>query len=176
MAWQKLKSKEVYRNRYMWVTEDEVLTDHSDQVTYGIVHKEPAVLIIPWDGEKTTLIGQYRYPVDFFSWEWPAGHYEHDNVESAARAELEEEAGLVAGKLEKLGEYFIAPGHLTQVCHIYLATDLSQGQRQLEASEKGMQLKEATLDEVNQLIRVGEIKDGLTIVALKFLELYQATH
>jgi 8-oxo-dGTP pyrophosphatase MutT (NUDIX family) len=172
MSWQKLASREVYQNRYLTVTEDRVLTDHGDEVTYGIIHKEPAVLIIPWDGARTTLIGQYRYAVDYFSWEWPAGHYEHDSLEQAVRAELEEEAGLLAGKLEEIGNFHIAPGHLTQVCHTFLATDLKEGKRQLETSEKGMKLKKLTLSEMKEMIRAGEIKDGLTITSLALLELY----
>jgi len=103
MTWKTLSSKKIYQNRYMTVTEDELLTDHGDKVTFGIVHKNPAILIIPWDGGKLTLVGQYRHVVDLFSWEFPAGHYEHASVEAAARAELEEEAGLLANQLTPLG-------------------------------------------------------------------------
>jgi len=172
MIWKTFSRREVYRNRYMTVTQDEVMTGFGDRLTFGIVHKEPGVIIIPWDGKHTTLVGQYRYAVNTFSWEWPAGHFEHHSIEDTARTELSEETGLVAGKLTKLGEYFVAPGHMTQICHIYLATDLSQGQRHLEPAEKGMQLKSVTILKVKAMIRTGEIKDGLTIVALKFLELH----
>lgn len=176
MSWQKLGSKTVYQNRFMTVTEDTLETDHGDQVTFGIVHKEAAVLIIPWDGEHTTLIGQYRFAVDSFSWEWPAGHYEHNSVEETARAELEEEAGLVAGKLEKIGTFHIAPGHLTKVCHVFLATDLTAGKQELETAEKGMQTKRLTLEELKDMIRAGELKDGLTLSALQLFELYLSDH
>jgi len=172
VPWQKKSSRVVYHNRYMDVTEEELITDLGDPVTYGIVHKKPAVLIIPWDKEKTTLIGQYRYPVDFFSWEWPAGHYEHSSVEDTARAELEEEAGIKAGKLTEIGTFHIAPGHLTQVCHVFLATELSKGQQELETAEKGMQSKTVTLAEMRAMIKAGEIKDGLTLSALQFFQLH----
>jgi len=99
MTWQKISSVEKYKNRYMTVTEDDLITDHGDKVTFGVVHKQPAVMIIPWDGDKFTLISQYRYPIDSLSWEFPAGHMEHEDIEAAAKAELEEEAGLAAGKL-----------------------------------------------------------------------------
>lgn len=174
MTWQKLSSEIKYQNRFMTVTEDAVVNDYGDHLTFGVVHKEPAVMIIPWDGKKFTLIRQYRYPVDFESWEFPAGHYEHSSVEEAARAELEEEAGLKAGQMTKLGEYHIAPGHNTQVCHIYLATELTGGTRHLENAEKGMQIGEFSLTELNNFILEGKIKDGLTIVALKFFELKSA--
>ena len=173
MTWQKLSSNQIYENRFMTVTQDELITDQGDKITFGVVHKIPGASIIPWDGESFTLVGQYRYPVDFFSWEFPAGHFEHANMESTARAELEEEAGLVAGKIEKIGEFHIAPGHHTQVIHFFLATDLSVGKQNLETAEKGMQIKQVTHEELNHLIASGEVKDSLTIAALKFFELHQ---
>lgn len=176
MVWQKLKSTLKYQNRYMTVTEDELLTDHGDKVTFGIVHKDPAVMIIPWDGEKFILVGQYRYSVDLFSWEFPAGHMEHASIETAAKAELEEEAGVKANKLVKIGQFAIGPGLFTQICHTYLATGLSPGKQHLEPAEKGMQLKSVTLEQINQMILDGDITDGLTISSLKLFELYLQTH
>lgn len=175
MAWQKLSSQQVYQNRYMTVTEDELKTDHGDKITYGIVHKEPAVWIIPYDGGKVLLIGQYRYPVDYFSWEFPAGHAEKNSPAIAAAHELEEETGLIAKDLTELGTFHIAPGHLTQIAHVYLATQFEQGVRELEPSEKGMQQKWVTLKELNSLIADGTIKDGPTITSLKIFELYLST-
>jgi len=175
MIWQKLSSKIYYKNRYMTVTEDELITDHGDQVTFGVVHKIPGVCIIPWDGQNFTIVGQYRYPVDLFSWEFPAGHFEHKNMEGTARAELEEEAGLVADKIKKIGEFHLAPGHHTQIIHFFLATGLSAVKQNLEIAEKGMQIKKVTPKALNQMIINGDVKDSLTIAALKFFELHLAT-
>lgn len=158
----------------MTVTEDELVTDHGDKVTFGIVHKEPAVMIIPWHGNKCTLVGQYRYPVDSFSWEFPAGHMEHTSIEEAARVELEEETGLKANSLIKLGEFAVGPGHLTQICHTYLATGLTAGAQNLEPAEKGMKVKNVTLSKLNEMISRGEVIDGLTLSSLKLFELYLA--
>lgn len=172
MVWQKLSSKQVYQNRYMKVTEDELATDHGDQVIFGVVHKEPAVMIIPWDGERVTLIGQYRYPVDLWSWEFPAGHMEHDSLDQAARTEMEEETGFKAKELTKIGEFAIAPGHNTQICHTYLATGLTRGHQHLEPAEKGIQVKTVTLAELDMMIINHQITDGLTLASLKLFELY----
>jgi len=156
----------------MEVTEDELLTSRGDKITFGIVHKQPAILIIPWDGEHLTMVRQYRYAVDFESWELPAGHMEHDSLLSAAEAELKEETGIKANKFKELGTFHIAPGHLTQVCHVYLATDLVEGKQNLEKAEFGMEIGKFTLTKLNQMIVDGEIKDGLTITSVKLFELY----
>lgn len=169
MDWKTLSSRVVYANRFMTVTEDEVVTAHGDRVTYGIVHKRPGVSVIPFDGEKYYLIRQYRLPVDYRGWEFPAGHVEDGDIEGSARMELEEEAGLCAGKLLKIGSYYEAPGHLDQEIHIYLATGLSPGVQNLEPAEKGLEIGQFTLEEIEDMMRKGEIKDGLTIGAYSFL-------
>lgn len=174
MTWKKRSSDTKYFNRYMIVTEDIVVNDHGDQITYGVVRKEPVVMIVPWDGDRVTLICQYRYPIDQLSWEFPAGHMEHNNLEAAAKAELEEESGLLANKLTKIGVFAIAPGHNTQICHTYLATGLSAGTQNLEVAEKGMKVKSVTLEELDAMIRNHEIVDGLTLTSLKLFELYLA--
>lgn len=176
MPWQKISSVEKYKNRYMTVSEDQLLTDSGDKVTFGIVHKEPAVYIIPWDGESVTLVGQYRYPVDYFSWEFPAGHMEHKSIEEAALVELKEETGLSARKILEIGKFFVAPGHNTQIAHVFLATSLTSGKQQLETAEKGMKVKRITLEKLNLMVQSGEIKDGPTITSLKLFELYLVKH
>lgn len=176
MSWKQLSSSIKYQNRYMTVTEDKVVTEQGDELTFGIVHKDPAVWIIPWDGTHLTIIGQYRYAVDYFSWEFPAGHAEQHSPETAAALELKEEAGITAKKLELIGNFFIGPGQLTQVGYVYLATDLARGNRKLEAAEKGMVSKEVVLSEFEQMISDGIIKDGPTITAYTFFKQYLETH
>ncbi len=176
MTWQQLSSTIKYQNRYMTVTEDEVVTDHGDKLTFGVVHKEPAVWIIPWDGVHLTIIGQYRYAVDYFSWELPAGHAEENSPEIAAALELKEETGITAKKISLIGKFFLGPGHHTQVCYVYLATGLTTGERKLETAEKDMLVKQVTLPEVEQMISDGTIQDGPTITAYTYFKQYIATH
>lgn len=172
MSWKKQSSKTMYRNRYMSVVEEELLTDHGDKLTFGIVRKAPAVWIIAYQADQILLVKQYRYPVDYDSWELPAGHMEHDNVESAAIAELAEETGYTASNLEQIGTFYPAPGHLDQVGHVFVATSLIQGEQKLETAEIGMQVNWFTLKEINQMIKSGVIKDGPTITAFKLFELH----
>ena len=162
----------------MTITEDVLVTPKGDKVTYGIVHKEPFAIIIPWENSKILLVGQHRPAVDYFSWEFPMGHYEnvHASVLGAAKAELREETGLLADNLLLIGDFYLGAGHHTQRGYIYVATGLTQGEQELEASEQGMQTKWVTLQELQALIQNGTIKDGPTISALKFFELYLTSH
>jgi 8-oxo-dGTP pyrophosphatase MutT (NUDIX family) len=165
MAWKQLSSKSVYKNKWMEITEEQVVTDFDKQLTYGIVRKKPAVLLIPWDGTHLYLVGQYRYPVDEYSWEFAQGHFEHDSIVATAKTELLEETGLTAGQLKEIATFNLAPGHHTQKYFVFLATELVAGQSQPEAAELGIKLKKVTLAELQDMIAKNFIKDSPTITA-----------
>lgn len=172
MTWKKINSKKVYENRYMKVYEEDLLTDYGDKVTYGVIRKEPFVVVIPWDGEKVLLVGQYRHAVDYFSWEFPMGHAENLGIIEAALAELQQETGLIASKMEEIGSFYPAPSPMDQIGHLFVVTEYTVGEKDLEPSEKGMQEKWVTLAELKSMIKDGTIKDGPTITSLKLFELY----
>lgn len=171
MAWKQLQSKTVYESRWMKVREDEVETEAGLRLTYGVVEKKAYPLVVPWDGEKFTLVGQYRYPIDYFSWEFPQGHFEHTNIEETVRTELREETGLSAKEITCIGSFALAPGHHTQICSVYLATGLTQGSPEREESEADMQVKLVTLSELEKMIIEGVIKDGPTIAAVGIMKM-----
>ncbi len=154
----------------MEVTEDKIETPRGRKMTFGVIHKKPFALIIPWDGKHFTLVGQYRYPIDSFTWEFPQGHYEHASIEVTAQKELREETGLEAKKLIKIGEFYLASAHHTQKCHIFFATELIAKKPQREESEEDMQMKKVTLDNFENMIIEGQIKDGPTLAAFTILK------
>lgn len=171
--WQQLSSKELFRNRWLWLTEDEVLMANGQQANYVVVHKQPFALIVPWDGERFTIVGQYRYQPNSYSWEFPQGHFEHNSIEETARRELKEETGITAQEIRPLGTFLIAPGAIDQTCHAYVATGITHGDHEREATEDGMKIKHVTLEELKKMIRDGEIKDGVSITALYlFMNMY----
>lgn len=166
MKWKKISSKSVYKNNWIELVEDIVQTDKGKKLLFGVVHKKPFALIIPWDGKKLTLIGQYRYSVGSFSWEFPQGHFQKNSIIATAKEELEEETGLRAKKIKKIGQINLAPGlPCTQKCCIFIATDLTEGKQNLEESELGMKIKKATVKEFVELIRKRRINDGPTIAS-----------
>lgn len=172
MAWQKLSTKEVYKNRYMTVTEEELMTDLGDKVVYGIVRKEPFSVVIPWDGERFLLVGQYRPSAEYFSWEFPMGHVEADSPLVAAGRELQEETGLIARDCLEIATFYPAIGTMDQLGYIFLVSKWEIGKKNLDISEKDMQMKWVTRKELDSMILAGTIKDGPTITALKFFELH----
>lgn len=171
MSWQQLSSEEKYKNPWITITEDKVETDSGKVLTWGVVHQKDSGFVIPWDGERFVVVGLYRYPTDIFSWEFPAGGAEDDqNMEDVAKREFEEETGIVAGSMERLGKFCTQNGISSQWSHVFLATNLSNtGTRHLDEGEEGMQLKRVTYAELCTMMNKGEFVDGQGLAAFAYL-------
>lgn len=166
---ERLGSREVYANRWMRVREDDVRFAGGATGIYGVVEKPDFALIVPWDGEAFWLVEQYRYPVGGRYWEFPQGswddRHEERTPEDLARAELEEETGLRAGRLTRLGHLFEAYGYSNQGFHVFLAEDLTAGDRRPNASERDMKVGRFTEDELVELVAEGRLKDAPSLAA-----------
>ena len=127
----KLSRRTVYKNRWMKVHEDAVGFPDGSEGIYGVVDKEDFALIVPRHGEgRYQLVQQYRYPVGGRFWEFPQGSWETrpgSNPEEVALGELEEETGLRASSLVRLGHLYEAYGYSNQGFHVFLATGLREG-------------------------------------------------
>jgi ADP-ribose pyrophosphatase len=123
-----------------------------------------ALAVLP-DG-RIVLVRQYRYAVDAYVWELPAGRRDPDETpEAGARRELEEEVGLRAGALEPISTFWTTPGFCDEVMHLYRATELEPVPARPEADER-IEQRSFTLDEALAMVRSGEIREGKTLVAL----------
>lgn len=172
MTWKTISTTLKYQNRYMRVMEEVFKTPSHETVTYGIVRKEPFCIIVPFDGTRVLLVGQYRPQIDYLSWEFPMGHAETDTPLIAAKRELQEETGLQAEELTEIGRFYPAPGTMDQLGIIFVARQWIVGETSREPSEREMQQKWVTLAELESLISDGTIKDGPTIIALHYFQSY----
>ena len=166
--WKKLSEKMVYENNWIEVHHHEVLNPSNNKGIYGKVHfKNIAIGIIPVDLENYTwLIGQYRYPLDQYSWEIPegGGPLHIAPVESAKR-ELLEETGIEALSWEKIQTIHTSNSVSDEYGIIYLARKLSFTQSQPEETEQ-LQLKKLKLKDAYKMILDGEITDSLSLAGI----------
>ncbi|HEX7017769.1 MAG TPA: NUDIX hydrolase [Patescibacteria group bacterium] len=170
----KLSSKIVYQNPWMTVREDDVEFANGHQGIFGVVDKTDFALIIPFDGEKFHLVKQYRYATQQDSIEFPQGKHEAGSKISPvdlANAELKEETGLVAGKVEEIGFLHEAAGYSNQGFHIYLATELVQEESKLEVTEADLEHLTMTVEELETAMRRGKITDAPTVAAYGLLQI-----
>lgn len=166
--WQRLGSKIVYRNPWITVREDDVVTPGGAPGIYGVVEARIATGVVAMtEAHEVYLVGQYRYPVDEYSWEIPEGGSDpgEDPMVTAQR-ELREETGLVAERWEQLGgEIHLSNCFSSERGYLYVARSLSQGEAEPDHTEQ-LVVKKLPLSECLAMVDRGEIKDSLTIIAL----------
>lgn len=161
-----IDSKKVFAGRVFDVTVDTVREADRTYVREVVHHRGSAVILPAFDDGTVALVRQYRHPTVKYLLELPAGGCEdQERPEAAAARELEEELGLVAGKLEKLSEFFVSPGFCAEKMWLYLATDLKQTEQRLEADEV-IEIVRVPIDRALQMITDGEIEDAKTIIGL----------
>ncbi|MBB1200844.1 NUDIX hydrolase [Enterobacteriaceae bacterium 89] len=169
-----LSTQEIYRNQWMRLKEDRIERADGSQGVYSVIEKPDFAVIVPVMNGKIWTVEQYRYPLGKRTLELPQGSWEltpdADPVE-VARGELAEETGLVAGKITEIGYQKLAQGYSSQGYHIWLATDFSQGEQQLDAEEQGLRCREMPLEEFASLIAEGKISDATSVTAFLLAKL-----
>jgi len=173
--WTILSQQDAYENPWIRVTHHEVLTPTGTPGLYGLVHyKNLAIGVVPVDAEgHTYLVGQYRFPLDAYSWEIPEGGGAHgiDPLDSAAR-ELREETGLAARHWRKLLEADLSNSVSDERAVAYLAWGLTVGEAEPEAIEE-LAVRRVPLAEAFRMVAAGEIRDALSVLSLQAVRLLQ---
>ncbi|MEW6636034.1 MAG: NUDIX hydrolase [Actinomycetota bacterium] len=165
--WLTLSSREVYDNPWISVREDAVVRPDGEPGIYGVVHfKNLAVGVLPVEDGHTYLVGQYRYPLERYSWEIPEGGCpEGEEPLAAARRELREETGFEAGGWRMLGAAHLSNSVADEYAVWYLATELAPGDLQPEGSEV-LEVRRVSLREALAMALDGRITDALSQLAI----------
>ncbi len=169
-----LSSRIVYENKWMKVREDEVEFQNGTKGIYGVIDKPDFALVVPFTGDGFYLVRPYRYTVQDSFWEFPQGSYEENpniDPQELALNELEEETGLVAKRIEKIGHQYVAYGMSSQGFHIFLAQNFIQKKQNLEAAEEGMEMRQFSILEFEKMVQDGEICDTPTVAAYGLLRI-----
>ncbi len=167
--WKTLSSRAIYENAWIKVREDQVLRPDGKLGLYGVVSPQNhAIGVVPLHEDGTiTLVGQFRYTMNEYSWEIPEGGCPFDETPlEAARRELREETGLIAAQIVQIGgEIHLSNSISDERGYLFLATQLVQGEASPEGTEQ-LLTRRVMLDEALQMVFSGEINDALTIMGL----------
>ena len=173
-----LASREIYRNPWMRLREDEILRSNGQRGIYGVVEKDESAIILPIEGDRVWIVEQFRYTIQERAWELPQGGWEMavDNPEELARGELREELGLEAATMTRLGSTWIAYGFTRQKQHVYLAAGLTQVEREPDPEEHDMRVRSILVTEFEQMMLDGVVRDGCTLSAWALYLMWKARH
>jgi len=165
--WETLASKQVYDNPWIAVREDKVIRPDGEPGIYGVVHfKNIAMGILPIEGDHIYLVGQYRYPLEQYSWEIPEGGRPiGEEPFRAAQRELREETGLEAKHWRLLREAYLSNSVADEYAVWFLASGLVPGERQPEGTE-ALEVRRLPLREALGMALGGQITDSLSLMAI----------
>ena len=166
--WKTVKSEVTYENNWIKVTENKTINAAGGDGIYGVVHfKNIAIGIIPLDEDYNTwLIGQYRYPLNEYSWEICEGGGLHaDNVLDSAKRELHEELGIKAENWTKIMDMHLSNSVSDEEGVIYIAKKLSYHTPEPEEGEV-LQIKKIPFNSVYEMVMNDQLKDSLTIAGV----------
>lgn len=173
MKFKTLKSETVYEGKAFDVRREQLLLPDGKKTQFDLVVHPGAVTLIPIDAQGRVLfIRQYRHAVGKELLELPAGTLEAgEEPEACASREVREETGMSAGKLTKVGEFYLVPGYSTEYMYIYLASNLQPDPLPGDDDEF-ITVEAFTLDKLPDLIRQGVLQDAKSLAALTLVEPY----
>jgi ADP-ribose diphosphatase len=168
-----LASEAIYQGRAFNVRRDEVRFQNQNIAHLDIIEHVAAVTLLPLDSDGRILfVRQYRHAVGKDLLELPAGTLDPgEEPEICALREIREETGFAAEKLEKIGEFFLAPGYSSEYTTVYLATGLHPSPLPGDADEF-ITLEAVPVEEAYRMALEGELQDGKSLATLLLAQPY----
>ncbi|HHM02038.1 MAG TPA: NUDIX hydrolase [Caldithrix abyssi] len=165
--WKTLSTREIYKNPWIRLREDRVVTPGGRPGIYSVVEARPAIGIVPLtENLDTYLVGQYRYALQTYSWEIPeGGGLEGENTLDGAKRELKEETGLSANKWDFLGTLYTSNCFTNEVGYVYLARELTEGVSRPDDTED-LHIRRLPFEQAWQMVLEQEIRDALAVIGL----------
>jgi 8-oxo-dGDP phosphatase len=168
-----LSSRVVYADDWTRLRRDEIERSDGTKGTYAVVERDNFALIVPAANGGFYLVVEYRHPLGRRGWSFPQGSFpkggEGGTSEELARTELAQETGLRAGQLTRLGTLAVAHCMSSQYGEHWLATDLTQGEPDLEPEELGLRHEWVRREDFEAMARDGRIVDTSTLAGYALL-------
>lgn len=172
-GWERLHTHYPYEYPLFRIRQDRVRLPNGQETDYAYMENQGAAWIVPLTADgQIVLIRQYRYAVDDWCWEVPAGGlYNHDGPPaSLARRELAEEVGGDCDELTYVGWFYAGCSIENEVCHVFLAHGVRLDREPQREPGETIEIHPTPLDEALALARSGQMKDGKSALALLLCE------
>ncbi|MBQ8146106.1 MAG: NUDIX hydrolase [Clostridia bacterium] len=163
----KLSSRQIFDGVVVKLYVDDIELPDGRKSVREVVRHPGAVCVIPVTDEgEVIMVRQFRYAFNQVLLEVPAGKLEpNEDPLDAALRELEEESGVVASKVEHIGEIYTTVAIIDEKIHVYLATGLTYKNAHPDADEF-LEVEKIPLKTLVDMVMRGEIKDSKTQIAI----------
>ena len=160
------KNLTTYKGKALGFRCDQVTTGTGNLAEREYLIHPGAVGVLAFDSSgKIVLVKQYRYPINQFTYEIPAGKLaKGEDPLKCVNRELEEETGYQAKKVSKLVSYWPTAAFSTEVIHLYVATGLKLTQAHPDEDEF-IELVKVSPQQLERWMKSGKIKDSKTLIA-----------
>ena len=167
MPFELIRSETLLKGRAFLIRRDTLKTPDGSETKLDIIEHGGSVVIVPIDKDGNLLfVRQYRHAAGMDLLELPAGTLEKDEDPAACAArEIREETGFAADKIEKIGDFYLAPGYSTEFMHVYLARKLRHDPLEADADEF-LSVETIPFAEAIQMAERGEMPDAKSLAAL----------
>ena len=172
-----MQRRKLVENKWVTFIEDKFQLPNGTDCTYYHAQKSDAVMAIAihtvGPEQFTFIVNQRRHPIDRTIWQFPIGGFDASSEDPiiAARKELLEETGVVAGDVEYLGSFYADPGFTNQKLHVCASRDILEiGEQQLESLEHGLVCKQVPVAEIKSMITSGDMGDAWGLAAHFYME------
>jgi ADP-ribose pyrophosphatase len=156
----------VHRGRAFELYVEPVELPDGRRIELDVVRHPGAAAVVPFASEDDVLlIHQFRHAAGGWIFEVPAGKLDGEAPEVCARRELEEEAGVRAGRLEPLGAIWTTPGFTDERIHLFAAFELEPAERRLD-SDEAIEVVRTPLARALEMVWSGELSDAKSALAL----------
>jgi 8-oxo-dGTP pyrophosphatase MutT (NUDIX family) len=166
MPFEFIKSEILLQGRTFKVRRDTLRTPNGHETKLEIIEHGGSVVLVPLDnGGNILFVRQYRHATGREIIELPAGTRNGEEpYEDCAAREIREETGMEAGKLQKVGEFYLAPGYSSEFMAVFLATDLKHNPLDADDDEF-LQLEKVPVNDVTAMFQRGKVPDSKSLAA-----------
>lgn len=166
---EKIESKEIFKGKILDLYVDTVKCPNGHITTRELIrHCKASCILAKLPNGKFILEKQFRYPYDEEIYEFPAGKCDkNEDPIITAKRELEEETGYVAKNIIYLGEMYPSCAYTDEIIYLYYADNLIESSQHLDENEY-LLLEEFSLEELDELVNSGQIKDAKSLCALYY--------
>lgn len=169
--WKILSSEIKYKNPWMTIHEDKVITPLGGEGIYGYMESNDSVLVaVLNETNKLYLIRKFDYPSQKWDWELPGGGGDQQDPILASKRELKEETGILATDWHRLGSARVCGGLMTERATIYLAQNLLETEQKEISNEQIDEAKFFSMEQVDTMIETGDIDSAPSIAAIHLVQ------